>query len=341
MAEGGEIINFCATHSPHKKNCEYHKEDNQLTPDALQHKDPSAAVGAYLAHGGLNSLLKLGEKPSEEELRLYGDHVAKGDKHLTNHVNALFEDKDIPERDASPARKAIHAWVNSGGIDKDMQDEMQKDPGSDNNYAHGGEVKEDKKGLKFSSSLSETHPEQNLILQGTKANASKYLASLKPQQMNPSLPFDDAMPNPEQEKKYNRAVHVAANPASVLTHIKKGTIEPEHVEHLAQLYPDVHEAMKKKVNEKLLESQFKKEKKPPYHVRQGLSLLMGANLSSEMSPQNIQAAQATFQMKPRQNQGPQGAPAQAPPKKSTASLSKSSQSYLTSDEARVRRQQKA
>ena len=78
--------------------------------------------------------------------------------------------------------------------------------------------------------------------------------------------------------------------------------------------------------------------KPPFHIRQGLSLLLGAPLSGEFVPQNIMAAQATF----ASNQ-PQQSSQQAPTKnkKGSSSLTKSDKAYLTSSQARENRQQRS
>lgn len=62
-------------------------------------------------------------------------------------------------------------------------------------------------------------------------------------------------------------------------------------------------------------------------------MLLGADLSSDTKPNNIQAAQATFN-KPQPSTQPQ------PKSKGTKALTKTAGNYMTDDQARERRQQK-
>jgi hypothetical protein len=129
---------------------------------------------------------------------------------------------------------------------------------------------------------------------------------------------------------------MAAHPMAILDKIQKGTIEPEHIRHLEAMYPELADHLQKKVTEKILKAQLKGEK-PKHSVRQGLSMFLGAPLSSEMSPQNIMAAQATFRSSA---QGPGGSGPTKPPTPKAGALSKFAQGYLTADEAAAGRQQK-
>ncbi len=204
------------------------------------------------------------------------------------------------------------------------------------NFASGGEVKKQEGGISNDHPVESMHPDQNIILHSIKGRAADYLNSLRPQKYQPKLVFDDEPDTTTQKKAYKRALHIAAHPTSVLDKVRKGTLEPEHIKHLNALYPELNNALQKKLTEKITEAQLKGEK-PSFKVRQSLSLLMGAALSGEMTPQNIMAAQATFQSK--QNQPQQAGDSGATKSKGSA-LTKASQSLLTADQAAASRQQK-
>jgi hypothetical protein len=101
------------------------------------------------------------------------------------------------------------------------------------------------------------------------------------------------------------------------------------------MYPELLQTMQKKITDKIISSQLKGEK-PHYGVRQGLSMLMATPLSGDLYPQNMQAIQATFRPPMPVPQAGQA----TKPKKNTSKLTKSDQSFLTSNQALASRQQK-
>ena len=182
--------------------------------------------------------------------------------------------------------------------------------------------------------ISKHWPEQGMMLGAAKTRVNNYLNSVRPLPNQPKLAFDSAPDTREQEKTYNRALDIALQPLSVLDKIKKGTLTPEHLVHLNQMYPEVVSHLQKKITDRITQAQLKGEK-PTYQVRQGLSMLMGTPLSGEMTSTNIQAAQAVFMQQKQQAQ--QAAPTKN--KKGTASLSKAADSFKTADQAAAARQQ--
>jgi hypothetical protein len=118
-----------------------------------------------------------------------------------------------------------------------------------------------------------------------------------------------------------------------LDHIKGGTLEPEHVKHMQGLYPELADHLRQKIAGKITDAQLANEK-PPYHVRQGLSLFMGSALDSNLTPQNIMAAQASFAA--QKSQPMPGALGK--PKKGTASLENEPNQYRTSAQSAQLRQ---
>lgn len=324
FAGGGKVEPFCSSDKMHEKTCEYYAEGGDVVP---QHPDPEMAVASYLSHGGLHGLI---DGPGGVEK--YNQSIKRGSKMLDSRVEHLFGGKGPEKMDFTKHKKSVEDWLEKGGAEADIQDEryVQNNPP---NFAAGGEV-EHHRGIAHDHEVADTYPDHNVMLHTAKGRMSNYLAALKPKKHAPKLAFDSEPDTRKQEKSYKRALNMAVNPLHVLDKIKEGTIEPEHVKHFSNMHPEVNNALQKKITERITHAQLNGEK-PNFHVRQGLSLLMGVPLSGEMTPQNIQAAQSVFAAK----QSPQSQPPAKPAHK-TSSLSKASQSYLTSDEARIGRQQK-
>ena len=201
------------------------------------------------------------------------------------------------------------------------------------NKYEGGQVEGKQQGAMAYSHLADSFPEQAMALQMARGRMSTYLRSLQPQQQGPSLSFDSPPDTREQKRTYEKALLIAAQPLSVFGHIAKGTLEPEHIQHLNAIYPEVSNQMQKKLTENIMLMQMKGEK-PSYKTRQGLSMLLGAPLSSEFIPANIQAAQAVF-IPAEATQQPG-----AKPTKLKQSLSKSAKAFMTDDQSRQFRMQK-
>jgi hypothetical protein len=331
MAKGGEVSSFCSENRMHEKGCEYFADGGEV--EAPQHVSPSHSVASYIAHSGLHGLIDMPGKTSEKSIDKYNQAVTRGHKTFNSKVNHLFKDGPEEKQDYSKAKKSIHEWIEKGGVHNDIMEEVYKQ-NSPQGFAAGGHV-EAKKDHLHDQNIASKYPEHNLLLQAAKGRMSDYLNSLKPQKNVPKLAFDDAPDTRHQEKSYQRALSLAAHPLHIVDKIKDGTVEPEHVSHFRNLHPEVDDVLQKKMTQKIIEMQLKGEK-PKSHVRQGLSLFLGTPLSGEITPQNIQAAQATFQSKKPQQQD------QAPTKnkKNTSTLTKADKPYLTGEQARVARSQK-
>lgn len=326
MAEGGDVSKFCSKDQNHDSSCEYFMEDPL-------YKIPHHSVAAYLVNEGLHGLLKMAH--SDDALDKYHGSVKKGHKHLDKHIDHLFKGGIIEPSDHTKSKKQIHDWIEKGGINQDLKEELynQNIP---QNFAEGGEAKPKASKAVHDHPVQHAYPEQNIMLQAAKGRMSNYLGALKPQENAPRLAFDQKPDDKMQKKSYDKALHVAAHPLSVLEDVQKGNIEPETIKHLKNLHPEIDEMMQKKLTERVLKDQLE-HKKPNYKIRQGLSMLLGAPLSSEMTQPNLMAIQATFHMnKPAQGQDQAG----AKNKKGTSSLSKASQPLLTKSESLIARSQK-
>lgn len=318
FAKGGEA-SFCAEDRIHDPSCQF-----------SQSVDPQHQVSGYLAQNGINGLL--GDR-LDSDMERYGSSIKKGHKKIQDHADSLFSSKPIDKPDTSKQMKELNDWLSKGGVIDDIQKKMyEQNEQTPAMLAKGGDVKappEDR--------ISVLHPSQNILLNDAKGRISQYLNSQKPVENTPKLAFDPEPDQRDQEKAYQKAKEIAVNPLSILHEIKEGTIEPIHVKHFNSMYPELNDSLQKKLTENISQAQLNKEK-PSYMARQGLSMLMGTPMSSEMTPQNIQAAQAVFQQ--QQSQPQPSAPAKGKSKKGTSSLSKSDQSFLTSNQALVSRSQK-
>ena len=318
MAEGGEVKHFCERNEVHQSGCEYFAEGGEVGQDNAQFPDPNDAVAGYISHYGATGLLN---KRLNDPLEKYYSSIKKGHKSLEDSSESLFSDKTVPDSDNSKSKKTLEDWMNKGSVYDDIQNALSE-----------GAV--DPKSPLQNSLMATFHPEQNSLLQSAKGRVSGYLNSLKPQANAPKLSFDSEPDYTEMNKAYNKALDIANNPLSIMSDIKKGVIEPSQIKHLSMMYPELLQSLQKKVTDRIINAQLSGEK-PDYKIRQGLSMLMGAPLSGDLYPPNMQAIQASFQKAQPQAQG-QG----SKPKKSTSKLSKSDQSYMTSNQALTGRQQK-
>lgn len=288
------------------------------------------ATVRWLSQGASGSLFKMID---------YADKVQKGTSLINNSIDALFK---AGSQQAVNAYSGNHVeklknFIDGGGMDQSIKDEMLGTGESPAGFAEGGDVshRTNDKTVHQDDHLAQNLPEQNMMLQTVKGRVSNYLSSKRPQKDMPKLAFDDHHDDREQKKSYDKALKIAVHPLGVLGHIQDGTIEPEHIMHLNSMYPELTGHLQKKLTERIVKSQMDEEK-PSYKIRQGLSMLMGAPLSGEMTPTNIQAAQSVFSAAKQQ------ASSQAPQKNKTgtSSLSKSDKAYLTDDQAREERRQR-
>lgn len=172
-------------------------------------------------------------------------------------------------------------------------------------------------------------PEHAGSLAGAAGSAVQYLAKIKPTQPSAS-PFDkNQVPNPVAKGDYDKALTIACSPLSVLPKIKDGTLTQNDVMHLSNLCPAAYNSMKTKVYSEMMD-QLGKGNDIPYRQRLSISLFLGNNLDSTMSPGSIQAAQSVGQ--PQEQPGTPTQPQQNP-KRSTASLSKMPKMYQTPGQA--------
>jgi hypothetical protein len=273
----------------------------------------------------------------------YATQINHGNILLNSMTSALV--KGGAMQTARPISNAVlnemDNWIKNGGVDQELQDEQNlQNTETPEGYADGGEVKEpERKGVLQENPISMVYPEQNILLQAAKGRISNYLKSIRPQKNQQKLAFDPEPDQTIQNKSYQKALKLAANPLSILHEAQNNMLDMDHMKHFGAMYPELGNIIQQKLTEKITDAQLKGEK-PNHKIRQSLSLLMGTPLSSEFTPQNMQAAQTALQMTQQSSQPQQS---QQQPvtknKKNTSTLSKSSEAFLTGNQALQKRQQ--
>ncbi len=274
----------------------------------------------------------------------YVSKAATGAEKIDKNVEGLFKlgsrgiQQGMNEVDLAKKRERLNERLENGDFQQEIKQSMfdQGAPAQVPGFAKGGDVEQVKPpassgGIPHNDGLANVYPEQNVLLQAARGRMNNYLNSLRPQKHAARLAFD-ADPNQKQQKKvYNKALDMAIEPLSIVGKIQKGTLDPEDLTHFNNLHPELGGVLQKKITEQIIHSQLKGEK-PPYKVRQSLSLFMGAPLATEMTPQSIVAAQSSFiAKKPQQS---------APPQGKTSVLKTVDDNYMTANQAAASRQQK-
>jgi hypothetical protein len=288
-----------------------------------------------------NSLL--GAAQVAEHAATIGGGAQQISKGVTDVMDAAAQ-QGVTYYSDEKEREKLRDFIDAGGVTQNIQQQIYEDQAQPPQFAEGGLVqkptitKNDVAPLlKSHDPIATNFPEQNVMLQAARGRISQYLAALQPQKFAPKLAFDDVAESQAAKRTYEKALDIAVKPLSVLDHIKAGTIEPDHVKHLVGMFPELTSHLQKKLTEKISEAQLAGEK-PPWKIRQGLSMLMGTALSGEFTPQGIQAAQSIYA--PPASPPGQPVPGQATKKKrNTAPLTNSDKAFLTPDQARQTRQQ--
>lgn len=259
------------------------------------------------------------------QLMDYATAIQLGERASTKGVEALFKGSAneglnlaVDER----KKDKLRDFIENGGVDQQIRDGQATE--GEPAFAKGGLVG-------GGDSIAENFPEQNILLNTARGRISGYLNSVKPVKKSAQYIYDTDRPDKQKDREYDKTLDLALNPLSILNHVKKGTLLPKHMQAFTSMYPELHQSLSKKMTDQIMKNKLdKKAKKPPYKIRQAMSLFLGSSLDSSFSPMNMQAAQAVFA-----NQKA----AQAPPPKEGA-VTKLDDSSLTSSQARQKRANK-
>lgn len=292
--------------------------DLSAMAEGLTGRDIHHSAKAFISPVAMK-LLAQGAGPDEMEHGVhYAEHVGKGMHKMDKAINGILSDKGmehvLPDM---RMRDKLKKFIGDGKLhDEIFADGTPHPEGKDSPVTEGADP------------IARHYPEQNTILQSIRGRVHNYLNSIKPQPTQPGLLMDPPQVSQAQKRTYDRALDIAVDPLSILTHIKKGTITPEQIGHINQMYPEVYQEISRKLTYKLMEDKAKGIL-VPYRTRQALSLFLGAPLDSTMTPASIQLIQSTF-IPP--------APPQGAAPNSKASLSKLPQGSQTSSQALEARQ---
>lgn len=134
--------------------------------------------------------------------------------------------------------------MEDGGVAQKIRDASLQQ-GQPQTYAKGGEVSSIMQEHQ-SNPIADVYPEQNVLLNSAKARISGYLNSVRPHPNPTKLPYDSEQKDPQKEREYNKTLDLAANPLSILKHVKDGTLGPKQMAAFNAMYPDLHQHLSKK-----------------------------------------------------------------------------------------------
>lgn len=238
--------------------------------------------------------------------------IEKGENNLGKAVQSVFE-----------SGKIFPSQVIPSATDLEKLDEKAKGLGENaSNMAN------------IPGNIGYYMPDHGTSVAKTAGDAVTYLNSQRPEAKQ-GLPLDAKMPPSKADQaQFQRTLQIAQQPLMAFQHIKAGTLLPSDVHTLQALYPDYYNHMSQKLMEQVANS-VHDGTKIPYKIKQSMSLFLGEPVDSTLLPQSIMSAQSVFM---NQNQP---AVAQAKPKGNKQKLSKIGDSYLTSNEASIKRRNDA
>ena len=269
-----------------------------------------------------------GETDKLGAIMKHAKSVSSGHKSIQDSIESLFSGGEVEQDTSDDDREKLKQFIKSGGLNAQLMNQaqaMNEQPVQA--MAQGGEIN----ASALQSPVGRAFPEQAMLMGMAKSTINNYLQQKQPAVIS-GMPFDSTYPNAQKRREYDTALDIANKPLSVLKHAQKGTLLPEHVQHLAGMYPDLHDHLGKKITERIMKAQLNEEK-PDYRVRQSMSLLLGSPLDSTMTPQAIQSIQGIYAQKQAQQQG---AP-QTKPKKNTSKLDEIAKDHYTESQAASQR----
>lgn len=166
------------------------------------------------------------------------------------------------------------------------------------------------------ASVSPYAPETISAVSKGVGRAVSFLASKVPKSERQAPLDEKGVISNSEIAKFNRYASVVENPMSVLGHVKDGTVVPQDMETLGAVYPTMLNQMRHTVTEKLINFASKHDvAELPYKTKLGLSMFLGQNLDSTISPQAISSNQAALSVTAMQNAAQQQSQKQAKPSK--------------------------
>ena len=240
----------------------------------------------------------------------FAEQASKGDGALVKSIKNVFDKGSkavIPELSDNER----------GKLDKRIQD-LQLNPqqlmdNSDTTLAH-------------------YLPDSQQSLSKTLTAAATYLNSIRPQ-VAKSGPLDRGEVSKAAQEQFNRQLDIANNPARVIEHLKQGTLQQQDLNTVNAIYPSALPRMGRELMDQVTK-RTAKEEEIPYHVRSGISQILGQPLDSTLSPSSINVAQAVFARSSSQQLQQANTPSRGTPKK----LGKTNMLDMTPSQASMTRE---
>lgn len=232
----------------------------------------------------------------------YAEHLEKHNSRMNDAAEKVFGKEDVLAHSDHPSEKEKHS------LDEKLKELQENPEGLINIGGH----------------LGKYLPDHAINLAKHATNAVSLLNQARPVSKNHSLLDPAAAPNAIDQGKYDQMLHIAQQPLSTIHYLKKGQLTDDHMNVLKAMYPKMHQAMKQKIYDRLVESKAKNVE-IPYSVRIGLSKFLGMPLDATLAAQAIAAAQPT--------PPPPVQPGQGKTKKKTSTLGKSNKTMFTPPQA--------
>jgi hypothetical protein len=212
----------------------------------------------------------------------YGMSVVKGEELITKGARNVFkQDASVLPSSAMPSDKDI------AKLDKILL-KAQTNPEALASVSGSGDT-------------GHYLPGHNEALGQTAAQAAQYLNSIRPQNIK-GAPLDGPMPTSATEKaQFTRALKVAQQPLLILKSVKEGTVTPDDVRLIQNVYPNLYQKLNQQLTNAMIEHTAKGDV-IPYKTRLGLSMMSAQAMDSTMHPQAIMAAQLKAPQQPGSDQ---------------------------------------
>lgn len=221
----------------------------------------------------------------------FGESALNGQKSLEKGTKSIFSGKEVLPLSKIPSSSSII--------------------GLDHALANSQEHPEQTTAQAQNTNLGHYLPQHAESYSQMVGNNIGYLNQLRPQ-TQPAAPLDaNRVPSSDELASYHNALSIAQQPMVVLHKLQKGTIVPDDIKHLNNMYPALWEHMKSQLAQSM-NDHLSKGNKIDYKTKMGISMFTGQDMDSTLTPQSILAAQP---------QVPSAQPPKQGNKKSTAKLS--------------------
>lgn len=146
--------------------------------------------------------------------------------------------------------------------------------------------------IKGTEGLYPHAPDTTMGMQRVTSAGISFLASKLPQHMGLGALSPDWKPTRDEVAKFHRYYEVVENPTNVLKQAASGTLTPEALEVMQNVYPRMYDQMKREVFERMV-----KQKQPiPYRSRMMMSMFMGQDVDGSTNSSMIMGNQLAYTM---------------------------------------------